>query len=88
MIYLNGMEIVRVGMSAGPIDFQTFAVNSADESVLFLSSLVNVNIFPGIFVDGRNVPAVEIHQVSRASSDIRFDLKLTDEPAARFYGLH
>ena len=80
VIYLNGMEIARVGIPYGTVTPQTLATSCADENVLFVSSLVNLNLFPGLLVNGTNVLAVEIHQASPASTDISFDLELADEP--------
>jgi hypothetical protein len=74
VVYLNGTEISRQNMPAGPINYQTFAtltVNPPDESTFFEES-----VSPGLLVTGQNTIAVEIHQVNPASSDISFDLEL------------
>ncbi len=78
VVYLNGWEVARVGMPAGTITYTTPATDCAIEGRLFVSRLA---VLPGgLLVDGPNVVAVEIHQASRASSDISFDLELADEP--------
>jgi hypothetical protein len=79
VVYLNGLELVRVGISSGPVNYQTLAVNAAAEGSLFVTPFLN----PAILVEGVNVLAVEIHQVSASSTDISFDLELVnDEPLA------
>jgi hypothetical protein len=76
VVYLNGTEVFRSNMpGAGAILFNTLAsstVGGADETTNFFSTMVN----PGLLVNGTNVLAVEIHQVSGTSSDISFDLEL------------
>ena len=77
--YLNGMELIRVLMPAGPVHYQTFAAAMATEGSLFVMPF----LLPSIFVEGTNVLAVEIHQANAASTDISFDLELVNgEPAA------
>ena len=75
VIYLNGQEILRANMPDGPIDYLTLAstaVSSGDESTFFSFSLSAEEL-----VRGPNLLAVEIHQISRTSSDISFDLALS-----------
>ena len=82
VVYLNGVEISRQNMPAGPVTYQTFAtvaVGGPEETTLFLTSPVP----PELLVSGVNTIAVEIHQVNFASSDVSFDLQLTAaSPAA------
>ena len=70
VIYLNGNEVYRLGMPAGPIAYNTFAVAAAD-----YSDDVST-IATSAFVPGVNVLAVEMHQGSATSSDISFALQL------------
>ena len=75
VIYLNGVEILRDNMPEGTIDFQTIASNTvggSDESTYFNT------IFENSLVDGTNIIAVEIHQRSATSSDLGFDLALSE----------
>jgi len=75
VIHINGNEVLRVNMPAGQIAYDTpasSAVADADEDAFFEFSLSGSEL-----VDGSNVIAVEIHQVSHTSSDISFDLELT-----------
>lgn len=74
ILYLNGKELLRDNMPAGSIDSYTTAVNSiggSDESVYD-----TFTFDPGLLRNGENVLAVEIHQNSKTSSDISFDLEL------------
>ena len=77
IVFLNGMETARVGMPPGPANFQTRASDCAIEGQLFVGQVLGA----GILQNGLNVLAVEIHQASPMSTDISFDLELTDEPA-------
>jgi hypothetical protein len=75
VVYLNGIEAGRTGMNPGPVDFLTPAAQpgvSGTEEFAF----VPMNIDPGLLVEGENVLAVEVHQLSGASSDVSFALKL------------
>ena len=75
VVYLNGTEVFRSNMPAGPIGFATLAptaVSGAAESQFF-----STTVSPGLLVDGNNVLAVEIHQSGGTSSDISFDLELS-----------
>jgi len=78
VVYVNGVEATpRINMPGGNINYLTWAsgsgvpVGGADESTFYM-----YDIDPDILLDGLNIIAVEIHQVSRTSSDISFDLEL------------
>jgi len=73
-VYLNGKEVFRSNLPSGTLTYQTLAsdtVGGTDESTFFETELAAAD-----FVKGRNVLAVEIHQVNVTSSDLRFDLRL------------
>jgi hypothetical protein len=74
IVYFNGTEVIRSNMPSGAPTSSTFAVasmNSPEES------LYNPFLLPASLLrTGTNVIAVEVHQVSVTSSDIRFDLEL------------
>lgn len=72
VIYINGTEALRIRMPEGSIDSETRSVTDADEDVL-----EDYNISAESLQIGLNVIAVEVHQVSRSSSDISFDLELS-----------
>jgi hypothetical protein len=73
-IYVNGIEVVRSNMPSGTISATTLAttaIGGADENAWQQAS-----IDPSVLVAGTNVLAVELHQQSRSSTDISFDLEL------------
>jgi hypothetical protein len=70
VVYLNGEEVHRVNMPSGQIDHETLAVDAID-----IDWDPEVTL-PQTLREGANVLAVEIHQGSRDSSDISFDLEL------------
>ena len=75
VIHLNGNEVLRVNMPDGNISYDTHAysaVSDEDEDTFFEFSLSGSDI-----MDGPNLIAVEIHQISGTSSDISFDFELT-----------
>ena len=84
VVYLNGAEVHRSNMPAGPIDSLTTAssaIGGADED-----AFLDVVLDPGDVVTGDNVLAVEIHQSGPTSSDISFDLELLTAPAVLVRG--
>jgi len=75
VVYLNGTEVRRVNMPDGPVDYMTLAPNvigSSDEDAFQVRYF-----YADDLVAGSNLIAVEIHQQSRTSSDISFDLELS-----------
>ncbi len=72
IIYMNGQEVLRVRIPDGSFDSETRATTEAPEDVIddFSLPLETLKL-------GTNILAVEVHQVSRTSSDISFDLELT-----------
>jgi hypothetical protein len=74
VVYINGVEVARSNMPAGPIGPSTLAASAvvdADES-----AFSTISLDPSVLVAGVNVIAVEIHQAAPNSSDISFDLGL------------
>lgn len=75
VVYINGTEVVRSNMPTGTIGYSTLASSAIEgNNKLTVNSF---NIAPGVLVAGNNVIAVEVHQVTAGSSDLRFDLSLT-----------
>ncbi len=75
VIYLNGTEVFRDNLQAGPVSFNSLAtstVGGAEET-----TPVEVVLPLDAMVPGMNVVAAEIHQASITSSDTGFDLELT-----------
>jgi hypothetical protein len=76
VIYVNGVEMRRDNMPAGPITPTTLAnvkVGSIDENTYFAGPAFT----PTNLVAGQNVIAVEIHQNTASSPDVSFDLELS-----------
>ena len=84
VVYLNGRELVRQNMPAGPITATTRAVRriEGNEETVYRRHVVPA----AALVPGRNVLAAEVHQINGGSSDLFFDLQLStvvDVSAAR-----
>ena len=74
VVYINGVEVTRSNMPAGPITASTLALDTVggdDEQTYF-----EFDINPALLVNGQNIIAVELHQVSEGSSDLSFDAEL------------
>lgn len=79
IFFLNGREIARVRMPAGPVTRDTLAeqgVGAAEEERVALTLPASA------LVRGTNVLAVEVHQIGPQSSDIVFGLRATLAGAA------
>ncbi|HMJ91404.1 MAG TPA: immunoglobulin domain-containing protein [Candidatus Acidoferrum sp.] len=70
ILYLNGFELTRTNLPAGPVDKMTFAITGI-EAVLSAPMLVARN-----GADGASVLAAETHQVTANSSDVAFAAEL------------
>jgi len=75
ILYLNGREIKRTYMNAGRQQYGDYASESGNPEGE-LVSLGSYALSPGDLVDGRNVLAVEVHQIVPHSSDIGIDVEL------------
>jgi secreted PhoX family phosphatase len=76
IVYINGTEVVRSNMPAGPVDYLTWAptiVDAGDESVYFQYLLPKT-----VLTNGINTIAVEIHQRDGTSSDLGFDMSFAE----------
>lgn len=74
VVYINGTERFRTNMPTGTISYTTRAsTDAADDG----NTAQNITLASSVLAAGNNVIAVEIHQRSRTSSDITFDLQLT-----------
>jgi hypothetical protein len=74
VVYLNGEEISRINMPAGEIHSSTLAsktVAGADENIF-----LEIKFDKKFLKEGENIIAVELHQSSADSSDVRLDLQL------------
>src|SRR6185503_13312999 len=74
VVWLNGTEIHRSNMASGTVNFNTLAASNdgdASESWYYDAVLPITGL-----TAGSNVLAVEVHQNSLTSSDLKFDLAL------------
>lgn len=84
VVYINGTERYRNNMPAGTIGYTTLASAAASDDGATAQSFT---LSPSVFITGNNVIAVEIHQNSRSSSDLSFDMEIwgtTVTPASTF----
>jgi hypothetical protein len=72
VVYLNGTEISRLNMPAGPITYTTVATAAVEDDDTFFEQVLP----SALLVNGVNVIAVEVHQVNANSSDLSFNLEL------------
>jgi hypothetical protein len=74
IVYLNGTQVFRSNMPAGAVGYRTLASTTVDGAAE--SAYYETSVSPTLLRAGTNVLAVEVHQVSRTSSDISFALEL------------
>jgi len=77
VVYVNGAEVFRNNLPAGPIVHGTLAVVASPDDG---NATLTVNLATTLFVAGNNTIAVEIHQDNATSSDISFDMEMIGEP--------
>lgn len=73
-VYLNGVEVVRDNLPAGPLVSTTTAmsvIGGTNES-----QWLEFSIDPTLLLQGDNIFAAEVHQASGTSSDVTFDAEL------------
>lgn len=70
VVYLNGREAFRISMPVGLPNYRTYATSAVDYN------WERVELSPAFLKTGTNMLAVEVHQGSRSSSDLSFDLEL------------
>jgi hypothetical protein len=77
IVYLNGVEVFRSGLTNETVDFLTYTPPAVgDDGAVYQETNLTLVQLGGILVPGDNTIAVEIHQDSPTSSDISFDLML------------
>lgn len=81
VFYLNGEEVQRVRMPAGPVGYLTGATGTPPTGDAL--SFETFAIIPTNLVNGANVLAVEVHQTDSGSSDVVFGCALIATDAAR-----
>ena len=83
VVYLNGTEVARDNLPAGEITSDTLASNASDDGNNFHEFALDA----AALATGENLLAVEVHQVSAGSSDLSFDLRMTDVATAPASGV-
>ncbi len=73
IVYVNGVEVMRVNMPDGVVTGATPAVGTSADPLATASQAIS----PGALQAGNNVIAVEMHQANGTSSDISFALEMT-----------
>jgi len=73
VVYINGVERFRTNMPTGTISYTTKASSNASDNG---NTPQTKTLSAGTLNTGNNVIAVEVHQRSRTSSDLSFDLEL------------
>ena len=79
VVYVNGVEVGRDNLPAGPIAFATPASSIISSRSAELAP-VQITIPSTAFVPGNNVIAVEVHNSDRWSGDLSMDLRLIGNP--------
>jgi len=77
VVYVNDTEVYRSNLPDGPVSCTTPAMTWDTEGVFRFKELS-----PSVLQAGTNVIAVEVHQTSRTSSDVSFDLRLAAQYAS------
>jgi spore coat protein CotH len=88
IVYLNGQEIVRVGMDPGPVNYFTFANRNVPEGEVEGPFIIPASLL----APGQNVLAVEVHQSTLNSTDVAFGATLdavipATDNSANIFGL-
>jgi len=69
VVYLNGEELGRTNLPAGPVNYNTLAVSASEQTI-------EIDVPAELLVPGVNLLAVEVHQFSFTSTDLSFSASL------------
>ncbi|HTD88046.1 MAG TPA: lamin tail domain-containing protein, partial [Candidatus Binatia bacterium] len=72
IFYLNGAEVYRQNMPAGPVSYSTFAATAIGDAAIVHGISIPANLLPG-----SNALAVEVHQAGPADAGMIFGAALT-----------
>lgn len=75
VIYLNGTEIFRLGVAAGPVGFSTPSNRTIGDAAY--EGPFPLTIPPSLLFNGTNTLAVEVHQQATSSTDMILGLELS-----------
>lgn len=81
VVYVNGVEVLRDNMPAGPISYSTGAVSTVSTTYAARTP-VTFTVPAAALRDGVNTVAVEVHQNQPYGNDMAFDLRVTVRPPA------
>lgn len=81
VVYVNGTEIGRQRMPAGPVGPSTYATATVGTGSA-MAAPVEFAVDPALLVAGRNVIAAEVHSGYRGTPDTSMDLSVTYAPEA------
>ena len=73
VFYVNGTEVLRVNMPTGSVSYTTLASSAIDATE---GAWIGFNVPITALVNGKNVIAVEVHQVAANSDDLSFEAEL------------
>lgn len=82
VIYINGTEAARNNMPGGAISYTTLASSNINGAAETTPVTFDISACAGLFVEGSNTIAIEIHQDVATSSDLGFNLQLIGNAAA------
>ncbi len=74
IFFLNGREVARINMPAGPAGYSYSGLNALNEAAFL--PVTDARLAPTALVAGTNVICVQVHQANSTSSDLSFDLRL------------
>ena len=74
VIYVNGVEVARSNMPAGPFTYRTFSSTIVDGAAEYTPNAINIPTTA--VITGQNLLAIELHQRDGTSSDISFAAQL------------
>lgn len=75
IVWINGNEAIRRNLPDGDVSHLTWASEAVGDAAE--SAYTTYEVPDGHFVEGDNVIAVEVHQAAATSSDLGFDLSLS-----------
>lgn len=81
VVYLNGKRVVNSNMPLKGVTYKSVANLSMNQ--LSGNNYLVYNLDPSMILEGDNIIAVEIHQISASSSDLAFDLQLQIETLSK-----
>ena len=75
VVWINGIEVLRVNVDPGALSYQTLALNQPVDPAVFVSS--SIGGVASLLREGTNLIAVQVFNTSLGSSDLGFDLALS-----------